>query len=161
MKNKSHLLAWILLMISFQALDAQKFEQWFDAGVMRVDVQFTGTADETSYAFSGLKKEKYFSGPHKQLVDPFDYGDHKFLVKDVASGSVIFSQTYCTLYREWQTTTEAQGVRRAYPHVLRFPWPLGEVSVEIHDRNRAGDFQMSWSIQIDPASIFSDPGNPL
>lgn len=143
------------------AIQTREFETWFTEGVMRLDVVFTGTADETSYAFSGLKKEKYFSGPHKQLVDPFDYGDHKFLVKDVASGSVIFSQTYCTLYREWQTTTEAQGVRRAYPHVLRFPWPLGEVSVEIHDRNRAGDFKMSWSIQIDPASIFGDPGNPL
>jgi hypothetical protein len=33
--------------------------------------------------------------------------------------------------------------------------------VEIHDRNRAGEFQMSWSLQVDPASIFCDPGNPL
>ena len=161
MNNKAPLLAWIFLMICFQALDAQKFEQWFDAGVMRVDVVFTGTADETSYAFSGLKKELYYSGPHGQLVDPFDYGDHKFLVKDAASGEIIFSQTYCTLYREWQTTTEAQSIRRAYPHVLRFPWPLAEVSLEIHDRDRAGEFQKSWSLRIDPASIFCDTGNPL
>jgi len=160
--------AAILICLSLSALataqdtiQTREFDTWFTEGIMRLDVVFTGTADETSYAFSGLKKEKYFSGPHKQLVDPFDYGDHKFLVKDVATGSVIFSQTYCTLYREWQTTTEAQNVRRAYPHVLRFPWPLGEVSVEIHDRNRAGEFQMSWSLKVDPASIFSDPGNPL
>ena len=161
MKNKAALLVWIFLMISVQALDAQEFEKWFDAGVMRVDVVFTGTASETSYAFSGVKKEKYYSGPHINLVDPFDYGDHKFVVRDAVSGESIFSKTYCTLFREWQTTTEAQSVKRAYPHVLRFPWPKGEVSVEIHDRNRAGEFQMSWSQQVDPASIFCDPGNPL
>lgn len=142
-------------------MDAQELEKWFEAGVMRVDVVFTGTANETSYAFSGVKKEKYYSGPHINLVDPFDYGDHKFVVRDAATGASIFSKTYCTLFREWQTTTEAQSVKRAYPHVLRFPWPKGEVNVEIHDRNRAGEFQMSWSLQIDPTSIFCDPGNPL
>ena len=44
------------------------------------------------------------------LVDPFDYGDHKFEVKDAASGTLIFSQTYCTLFREWQTTQEAENM---------------------------------------------------
>ncbi|MCK4880728.1 MAG: peptidase M64 [Bacteroidales bacterium] len=81
-------------------------------------------------------------------------------MKDEASGEMIFSHTYCTLFREWQTTEESQRVRRAYPHVLRFPWPKASVVVEIHDRNRAGAFQKSWSTTLDPASIFSDPGNP-
>jgi hypothetical protein len=143
------------------APQAQEFDSWFTEGVMRLDMIFSGTANETSYAFSGIKREKYYSGPQSKLVDPFDYGDHKFVVRDAASGVPIFSQSYCTLYREWQTTTEAQSIRRAYPHVLRFPWPKGEVTVEIHDRDRVGEFQISWSVHIDPASIFCDPGNPL
>jgi hypothetical protein len=32
--------------------------------------------------------------------------------------------------------------------------------VEIHDRNRAGEFQQCWSGSFDPASIYTDPGNP-
>jgi hypothetical protein len=144
-----------------EAPHSLSFDTWFAEGVMRLDVVFSGTADETSYALSGVKKENYYSGPHSKLLEPFDYGDHKFVVRDAASGTLIFSKSYCTLFREWQTTTEAQGVKRAYPHVLRFPWPRGEVSVEIYDRKRSGEFQLSWSLQVDPASIFCDPGNPL
>jgi len=163
MKSLAAILICLLPTAAITAQDAPEkptFDAWFTDGVMRLDVVFAGTAEETSYAFSGLKKEPYYSGPKGQLVDPFDYGDHKFVVRDLASGTVIFTKTYCTLYREWQTTSEAQTIRRAYPHVLRFPWPRDEVIVEIHDRKRSGEFQKSWWVKIDPATIFADPGNP-
>ncbi len=158
------MLICFLLTAALAAQDGSEdpaFDAWFTDGVMRIDVVFAGTAEETSYAFSGLKKENFYSGPRGRLVDPFDYGDHKFVVKDAATGTLIFSTTYCTLYREWQTTSEARNLRRAYPHVLRFPWPLAEVSVEIHDRMRSGEFRKSWSMQVDPASLFADPGNSM
>lgn len=144
-----------------EAENTQNFETWFTVGVMRLDVIFAGTASESTYALSGIRHEPYYSGPYKNLVDPFDYGDHKFVVRDASTGKAIYSKTYCTLYREWQTTAEAQKVRRAFPHVLRFPWPLNKVGVEIYDRDRAGHFQLSWAEEIDPSSIFCDPGNPM
>jgi len=159
MINKLTLLLSIVLMSVFQVAHTQEFDQFFDAGVMRIDLVFSGTAEETSYALSGIKREQFYSGSKTGLLDPFDYGDHKFVVKDKTSGEEIFSHTYCTLFREWQTTGEAQHVRRAYPHVLRFPWPKAPVVVEIHDRNSTGAFKKSWSGAFDPASIFSDPGN--
>jgi hypothetical protein len=164
MKSLSVLLICFLSTAALPAQDAPEnpaFDAWFTDGVMRLDVVFAGNAGETSYAFSGLKKEKFYSGPRGRLVDPFDYGDHKFVVRDAATGTMIFSKTYCTLYREWQTTSEAQELRRSYPHVLRFPWPLAEVIVEIHDRMRSGEFRKSWSARMDPASIFADPGNSM
>ena len=160
MKNRFSLILFLGMLLVTQAAHTQVFEQLFDQGVMRIDLVFSGTAEETSYALSGVKKEQYYSGSKSRLIDPFDYGDHKFVVKDKASGEVIFSHTYCTLFREWQTTEESQNIRRAYPHVLRFPWPLASVEVEIHDRNKAGDFVKSWSGTFDPASLYSDPGNP-
>ena len=144
----------------FQPARSQGFDQFFDQGVMRIDLVFSGTTEETSYALSGVKKEQYYAGPGTNLIDPFNYGDHKFVVKDKESGKVIFSKTYCTLFREWQTTEESQDLRRAYPHVLRFPWPKASVVVEVYDRNREGEFQKSWSAPFDPSSIYSDPGNP-
>ncbi len=148
------------MLMASQPVYTQVFDEIFDHGVMRIDLVFSGTAEETSYALSGVKKEQYYSGSKSRLIDPFDYGDHKFVVKDKASGEMIFSQSYCTLFREWQTTEESQALRRAYPHVLRFPWPLASVEVEIHDRNKAGEFIKSWSGTFDPASLYSDPGNP-
>jgi hypothetical protein len=156
-----NLLLILSLLLPLQMVSSQTFEQFFDAGVMRIDLVFSGTADETSYALSGVKKERFYGGPLSNLIDAFDYGDHKFVVKDMNSGAVIFSKTYCTLFREWQTTEESNQIRRAYPHVLRFPWPKAEVMVEVHDRDRAGAFVKSWSGTFDPASIYTDPGNPF
>ena len=158
-KNKSCILA-IALLLAFQPVSSQEFERWFDQGVMRIDLVFSGTSEETTYALSGVKREQYYAGPHSNLIDPFDYGDHRLVVKDETSGETIFSLTYCTLFREWQTTEESQSLRRAYPHVLRFPWPKASVVVEVHDRNRAGAFVKSWSASFDPESIYCDPGNP-
>jgi len=164
MKNSVSLFIAIGLLVVFQAAHAQVsnqvFDQLFEQGVMRIDLVFSGTAKETSYALSGVRKEQYYSGPKNKLIDSFDYGDHKFIVKDKASGEMIFSHSYCTLFREWQTTEESQTLRRAYPHVLRFPWPKATVVVEIHDRSSEGMFNMSWSATFNPASIYTDPGNP-
>lgn len=161
MKKRISVFIGMALLVVSHAAFSQGFEQLFEEGVMRIDLVFSGTAEETSYALSGVKKEAYYGGSRSNLMDPFDYGDHKYVVKDKASGEPIFSRTYCTLFREWQTTGESQSVRRAYPHVLRFPWPRASVVVEVHDRNKAGEFHMSWSGIFDPASIYTDPGNPF
>ncbi|MCK5136373.1 MAG: peptidase M64 [Bacteroidales bacterium] len=151
----------IFLFSIFQPAQNQSFDRWFEDGVMRIDLMFSGTSEETTYSFSVLRKEKHYSGSRSILIDPFDYGDHKFLVKDAASGALIFSHTYCTLFREWQTTLEADTLKRAFSHVLRFPWPKNSVIVEIHDRDKNGDFNLTWIGKIDPATIYADPGNQL
>ena len=160
MNRQISIFLFFFLLIDTSFAQSQDFDQWFDGGVMRVDLMFSGTADESTYAFSGLRKEQYYSGSKRVLVDPFDYGDHKFEVRDAESGTLIFSYTYCTLFREWQTTMEAKTVRRAYNHVLRFPWPKVTVKVEIFDRSWEGDFVSSWTGQFDPSSIYADPTKP-
>ncbi|MEN8203796.1 MAG: M64 family metallopeptidase [Bacteroidota bacterium] len=150
----------LILSLNTSLSRAQSFDQWFGEGTMRLDLVFSGTADESTYAFSGLKKEAFFSGSRNSLVDPFDYGDHKFEVRDAETGTLIYSYTYCTLFREWQTTTEAKSLRRAYNHVIRFPWPKSSVRVEIFDRSWEGKFISAWSGLFDPESIFADPSVP-
>lgn len=157
MKRPLSIFLCLFFIISVSAAQALSFEHWFEEGAMRIDLMFSGTADESTYAFSELRKESFYSGSKTTLVDPFDYGDHKFEVRDAESGTLIYSYTYCTLFREWQTTTEADSVRRAYNHVLRFPWPKAPVKVEIFDRSWEGDFLSAWKGLLDPASIYADP----
>ena len=142
-------------------LPAIDFEEWFTDGVMRLDLIFSGSADETTYALEGIRKEEFYSGSRTHLIDPFDYGDHLLRVRDSKTGALLYSYTYCTLFREWQTTAEAGRMQRAFPHVIRFPWPKEEVTVEILDRDRDGDFHISWTQEVNPGSFYADPGNPL
>ena len=157
MKPTISFLALIFFLLLNPSLNGQSFNQWFEEGAMRIDLVFSGTVSESSYGLEGLRKEPFFSGSKHVMIDPFDYGDHKFEVRDAASGSLIFSQTYCTLFREWQTTSEAEDLRRAFSHVLRFPWPKGSVAVGVYDRDKKGIFQLTWSGNFDPESIYADP----
>jgi hypothetical protein len=156
-KQYSKLILVLMCTSMLAGLQAQNFNEWFEEGAMRIDLVFTGTANRTSYALESLKRESYYSGPLTSLVEPFDYGDHRFTVKDAASGTLLYTHSYCTLFREWQTTTEADTVTRAFNHVLRFPWPRKPVEVEIFDRDRKGKFRRSWSGQFDPGSFYADP----
>jgi hypothetical protein len=151
----------IFLFSASHPADAQSFESWFEEGSMRVDLVFSGTGNEGSYALSGIKREPFYSGSKNILIDPFNYGDHLLQVKDAGSGQLLYSQTYCTLFKEWQTTSEADSVRRAFSHVIRFPWPKAPVLVEILDREKEGAFKLGWTGTIDPGSYYSDPLNPL
>lgn len=145
------------LLFFFQVAQGQSYDQYFSEGVLRLDLIITGSKTETNYALLGLKKEEFYSASKTILIDPFDYGDSKFELRDAASGKLIYSYTYCTLFREWQTTDEAAKVTRAYNHVLRFPMPKEKVLVQIFDRQRGGDFNLNWTEEINPASMFIDP----
>ncbi len=128
---------------------------------MRLDLMFTGSSDQSSYALVDVRKEAYYSGSKTQLIDPFDYGDHVFRVKDAGDGTLLYSHSYCTLFREWQTTVEATERSRSFSHVLRFPWPKEKVKVEVLDRQKNGSFSLVWSDEFDPSKEYADPTNPL
>lgn len=161
MKLKRILFAAIGLLVIFSSSRAQSFDNWFREGAMRLDMIFTGSSSTGSYALSKIRKEPYFSGSKKILLEPFNYGDHQLLVRDQQSGKKIYSYTYCSLFREWQTTSEADSVIRAFNHVVRFPFPRKPVTVELFDRNDAGVFELKWAEELNPEAVYADPGNPL
>ncbi|MGW8314051.1 MAG: M64 family metallopeptidase [Bacteroidales bacterium] len=161
MKLTRTAIALIGLLLFLSNASAQSFDEWFEEGVMRLDMIFTGSSSEGTYALSAVRREPYYSGSRENLLDPFDYGDHKLVIRDQKTGKEIYSQTYCSLYREWQTTSEAERVTRAFNHVVRFPFPRDPVRVELYDRNEAGIFDLTWAEELDPDAVYADPGNPL
>lgn len=161
MKLDRTLLASFGLLVILSSSRAQSFNTWFNEGTMRLDMIFTGSSSGGSYALSRIRQEPYFSGSRKILLEPFDYGDHQLLVRDQQSGRRIYSYTCCSLFREWQTTSEADSVIRAFNHIVRFPLPRKSVTVELYDRNEAGFFELKWMEEINPEAVYADPGNPL
>ena len=73
MKSSLILNMALCLLLPVQIINSQTFDQYFEEGVMRIDLVFSGTADETSYALSGVKKEQFYGGPLSNLIDPFDF----------------------------------------------------------------------------------------
>lgn len=130
------------------------FDRYFEDKTMRFDFYHCGDVASEEYFFDELREEPYWAGSKVSLLDTTGYGGQLFKVIDLASGREIYSRSYCTLFNEWQTTAEAQSVRKAMPESVVFPYPKQPVRVEIYARNRKGIMEKKFEQEINPASYF-------
>ena len=126
------------------------FERYFLDKTLRFDYYHCGDSRNQEYFFDELKEEPYWAGSKVSLLDDTGYGVQLFKIFDKASGKEIYSRSYCTLFNEWQTTPEAQTVRKAMPESVVFPYPKNEVRIEIYARNRKGVFEKKEFFSYSP-----------
>lgn len=126
-----------------QAANAQ-FEKYFREKTLRFDFYHCGDSRTECYYFDELLEEPYWAGSKVTLVDTTGYGNQMFKIVDVASGTVIYSRSYCTLFNEWQTTEEAGKTQKCMPEGVVFPYPKNDVRIELYARNRQGSFEKKF-----------------
>lgn len=132
--------------------DRTSFASGFSQQVIRVDLHHGGDSLTEWAAIDALYREGDWSGSHVHLTDYPDYGKYRFLIEDAASGKVLFSQGYSTLFGEWQTTTEAKAVTRVFHESVRFPEPLAPFRLVLQSRNKEGNLEEFFRQELDPAS---------
>lgn len=153
---------FLLIALTFGCIAAfAQFDLHFHDRTLRIDYVHSGNHDTEFYFIDELLDEPYWGGSKVNLIDTLGYGDYFFEVVDVATGDVIYSRGYSTLFREWQTTDEAQTTSKAFSETVVFPFPKNDVRVDFFSRNRAGDFIKKFSYDVDPASYFIKPERRL
>ena len=144
-----------LLAISSYGFAQPDFKEYFEnEGSLRVDYNLSGQYNEQQIFLYQIRKESFYAGSQKNLIDPFVYGSYYFEVYDKAEGKLIFSRGFNTLFEEWQTTDESKTERKAFKESLCFPLPKEKVVLKIL-KSRAPDH---------PAVLYEteiDPSNPL
>lgn len=143
-------LVLVILALAPLALHGQ-FDRWFEDKTLRMDFYHCGGAQAEEYHFSGLRCEPFWAGSNVSLVDGRDYGVQRFEVRNGATGELIYSRGYCTLWNEWQTTAEASAATGCMPESIVFPFPKAAVRVEIFRRVPGGEWISGFSRTIDPA----------
>jgi hypothetical protein len=127
---------------------------------LRLDYVHSGTAAGETYALDGLVLEGPWPGNPARAVDDSGLGKYRFEVKDAASGRVLYSRGFASVYGEWETTGEAKGLARSFGESLRFPLPAAKARVSLSKRGEGAAFKESWSVEIDPADPAIDRTGP-
>lgn len=117
---------------------------------LRVDLTHSGDAREEHFALSSIVREGAWPGPLDRWVDTTGLGNYSFAVADAASGRVIYSRGYASIYGEWRTTDEARGRQREFSESVRFPEPSAPVRLAISRRGVDGRFHEVWSVAVNP-----------
>jgi len=109
----------------------------------------------------GMKEEPYWAGSNTNLTDPFNYGNFKYEVFDDAGNTLIYSRGFCSLFQEWQTTTEAKTLEKSFYEVATMPYPKNKIRFVLSMRERNGSFSKLYEIRIDPTDYFIRKEDPL
>ncbi|MGC8864722.1 MAG: IgA Peptidase M64 [Bacteroidales bacterium] len=156
---------WIIIsalltgLMSTTSAQNMVFGDYFRDTTLRLDYFHTGNTTEDIFAPDRILNDGPWPGSKTHLLDELPLGPYFFEVEDAASGRLIFSRGFASIFGEWQSTPEAVNYGTFHESV-RFPWPKKPVVVYISKRQSDNTFQRIWQISIDPASRAVNP-SPL
>lgn len=128
---------------------------------MRVDYFHTGNAAEERFSVDRIVLEPLpWPGHADRAIDHLRLGKYVFDVRDAASGELIYSRGFASIYGEWETTGEARSIDRTFHESLRFPRPAAPVEITLSKRDARNEFQPVWQLVVDPEDIYVDPSPP-
>ena len=128
---------------------------------MRLDYYHSGNATQEMFSLDRVVLEPLsWPGDLKKTIDDSNLGKYFFEVRDRASGRVLYSRGFASIYGEWETTGEATKINRTFSESLRFPAPEAPVQIVLKERDKQNAFREVWSIEVDPKDKFVDRSRP-
>src|SRR5262249_29360797 len=93
-------------------------------------------------------------GNPSRPLDDTNRGKYFFEIADTASGRILYSRGFSSIYGEWETTGEAQKITRTFSESVRFPAPAAPFTVVVKKRDARNVFRDAWAVAVDPADKF-------
>jgi len=157
MKRKIAIVVLFSVLGAGSSLFAQnvKFKKYFEDATLRIDYLRTGNRQHDTIGVQKCEKIAGWAGSLTQLLDPFDNGDYRILVKDAQSGQELYSRGYNSLFREYRDTPEGQEVVAAFEEVVRVPWPKKTVEICFQERNSDLQMYTQFRYRFDPDSAMA------
>src|SRR4030095_12511189 len=91
---------------------------------MRLDYFHTGDATQEVFSLDRIVIEPLpWPGDVNKSIDDTNLGKYFFEVRDQKTQRVLYSRGFASIYGEWETTDEAQKIKRSFSESLRFPAP--------------------------------------
>ena len=130
---------------------------------MRLDYYLTVNVTAEMFGLDRVVIEPLpWPGDLSKTIDDSNLGNYFFEVRDQASGRLLYSRGFGSLFSEWSQTEEAKKLNRTFSESLRFPAPTAPVKIILKERKEGKEvsFHEVWSTTIDPKDKFIDRANP-
>ena len=156
MKRHHILLAAALMLLSFSHLEAQDdhFYQWFNGATLRLNYLRIGTRAADTIYERGFEFIPTWSGSLTQLIDPFDNGAYRVSLRDSATGTLLYSRCYNSLFHEYRDTPQGDSVSATFEEVVRLPWPQKTAYILFERRGDDNRFHLQDSSLFNPRKAF-------
>ena len=146
-------LVYILLLLATATAMGQSadFDRWFSGGTLRLDCLREGSAlGDTVWVEHWIDRQAPWHGSRTQLLDPFDNGDYRVVVRDAATGRELYSRGYSNLFREYKDTPEGRTTVKRFEETLLVPMPKGKVTIAFQKRDKDMKLRDQTVLRFDP-----------
>jgi hypothetical protein len=128
---------------------------------MRVDYYHSGNAKSEMFSLDRIAIEPLaWPGNPNRPIDDTNLGKYFFEVQDKASGKVVYSRGFASIFGEWESTDEAKEMNRTFNESLRFPAPTAPVHIVLKKRDQHNNWVNIWTTDVDPKDQFIDTSKP-
>lgn len=123
---------------------------------LRIDYSFSGNCSQTEVSVDEIRSIEGWAGRRVNMQDTPLRGGGSITLRS-EDGSVLYRQSFSTLFQEWQHTEEAARTKRSFENVFLLPMPEGPatVCVELYDSH--GCTACSFTHGVDPSDILIRP----
>ena len=134
------------------------FDRYFTGGTLRLDCLREGSAQgDTVWVEHWINRNARWHGSRTQLIDPFDNGDYRVVMRDAETGRELYSRSYSNLFREYKDTPEGKTTVKRFEEVLLLPMPRGKVVIALQKRDKAMRLFDQTVVGFDPKSNTLSP----
>ncbi|MFV0555239.1 MAG: M64 family metallopeptidase [Mangrovibacterium sp.] len=154
---KTTLKLFLLLSLScglFFGAQAQEYNKHFTDNALRIDFSLAGNNADTKFYLEQMKQLESYAGSRSALIDEQYMGDYRYSLSDIETDSLLFARGFNSLFREWQSTPEAELLDRSYYHCIVLPFPIHTVKFKLQQRQRDGKYTTLFTREIDPEDYF-------
>jgi len=120
---------------------------------LRVDYIFSGTDKSVEISLDEMSCFDGWAGRRVNLDEVPVRGNGQISLTDVASGEVLYRQSFSSLFQEWQTTEEATRVRKSFENVFLLPMPDAQAKVRVELYDFWGNVSASLTHIVDPGDV--------
>lgn len=138
-------------MAAMTAMGQGDFDRWFAGGTLRLDCTREGSAQgDTVRVDRWIDRQAPWHGSRTQMLDPFDNGDYRVVMRDAETGQDIYSRGYSNLFREYKDTPEGRTTVKRFQETVLLPMPKGKVLIAFQKRDRDMRFVDATVLPFDP-----------
>ena len=131
MKKIATLFSLLVLLLSGSTAQTQKikFDRYFSNETLRIDYLRVGNRQADTIKVLLDARCGQWSGSLTQLIDPFNNGYFRIVVKDAKTGRRLYSRGYNSLFAEYRDTPAGADSVATFEEVVRVPWPKQPVLI--------------------------------
>ena len=136
-----------------QPAENVEFQKNFCDSTLRIDYIFSGDATTQHIAIDKLNLMPRWYGKRTNLDKLPVEGNGQITVRNHNTHSVIYKNSFSTLFQEWQSYDEAKNLTRSFENVFLVPMPRDTVDITIDLRNNRHEIVGTMTHTVCPADI--------